>query len=99
MGRLLVCMTKFLYGYFRKFQISSVKLRQSILSALLLGVMLPANADIILQAGGEGSIIRWSDYSAPMSGIVIIYPMPSASASPQVTRNLQRAHAWSAWRI
>lgn len=75
-----------------------MKLRQLILSVLLLGAMLPACAEIILPTGGEGSIILLSNYPAPMSGIVILYPMPSASTSPQVAHNLQRAHAWSAYK-
>jgi len=76
-----------------------MKRQRLILSVLLLGTMLPACADIILEAGGEGSIIRLSNYPTPMSGIVILSTgVPSASASPQVARNLQRAHAWGAYK-
>ena len=75
-----------------------MKLQFMIMSVLLLGVALPACAEIILQAGGNGSIIRLSNYSVPMSGIIILSPMPSASASPQVASNLQRSHAWSAYK-
>lgn len=77
---------------------SDMKQQRLILSALLLGMMLPASADIILQDGGEGSVIRLSNYSVPMSGIIILSPALSASASPQVAHNLQRAHDWSAYK-
>lgn len=75
-----------------------MKPQRLIVIALLLGTMLPANADIILQAGDESAMIQLSNYPAPMSGIIILYSTPSASASPQVARNLQRAHAWSAYK-
>jgi len=74
-----------------------MKPQRLILSVLLLGTALPVCAEIIFQVGGEGSVIHLSNYPASMSGIVIFSPLPSASASPQVARNLQRAHAWSAY--
>ena len=77
---------------------SDVQSLQLILSICMLGAVSQARAEIILQAGGEGSIIQLSNYSVPMSGIVIFSPVPSASASPQVARNLQRAHGWSAYK-
>lgn len=64
----------------------------------MLGAVSQASAEIILQTGGETSIIQLSNYTVPMSGIVIFSPVPSASASPQVARNLQRAHGWSAYK-
>lgn len=80
------------------FRKNDVKLQLLTMSVLLLGAALPVCAEIILQAGDEGSIIRLSNYHVPMSGIVILSPMPSASASPQVASNLQRSHAWSAYK-
>jgi hypothetical protein len=77
---------------------SDVKPLQLILSVCMLGTVLQASSEIILQAGGEASIIQLSNYSVPMSGIVIFSPVPSASTSPQVARNLQRAHGWSAYK-
>lgn len=75
-----------------------MKPQRLIFNALLLATILPVSADIILQAGGENSMIQMSNYPVPMSGIIILNPVPSASASPQVTYNLQRAHAWSAYK-
>lgn len=77
---------------------NNVKSSLLIMSALLLGSALPSGAEILLEVGGEGSSFRLSNFHAPMSGIVILSPMPSASASPSVANNLQRSHAWSAYK-
>lgn len=77
---------------------NNVKLLPLIMSALLLGSALPSSAEILLEVVGEGSSFRFSNFHAPMSGIVILPSMPSASASPSIANNLQRSHAWSAYK-
>lgn len=77
---------------------NNVKLALLIMGALLFGSVLPTSAEILLETGGEGSAFRLSNFHVPMSGIIIFSPMPSASSSPSVANNLQRSHAWSAYK-
>ena len=64
---------------------------------LLLAVLaalccLPASAVILLGWDSDANFVA---QSANMPSIVISSAFPSASSSPSLARNLQRAHAWS----
>ena len=73
-----------------------MKIKSLIFCVALLFTALPAGAEIILQYDGGGNMLRFSDSSSGMPGIVMLSPIPSAS--PAVSRQLQRSHAWSVSR-
>ena len=74
-----------------------MKPHKLIASCMSLAVMLPASSEILLLANGDDSTVRFWSSPAGMSGIVISSQVPSASTSPRLANNLQRAHAWSAY--
>ena len=69
--------------------------RLLLLTIIFMGMALSVSAEIILQNQSDGFVAVRPNRFSPMTGIVIISPVPSASASPQVARNLHRAHGWS----
>jgi hypothetical protein len=77
------------------FQRNKMKLIHSIFLSTFLSATLAASAEIIFQSPSASFVIIRPSHSLTMSGIVIHAQVPSASASPQVARDLQRAHGWS----
>ena len=73
-----------------------MKVKTAILAAALLMMALPAKAGIILPYDGRGSRHRFSNTNSGMPGIVMVSPIDAAS--PAVSYQLQRSHAWSVSR-
>ena len=74
-----------------------MKLQRFMQVILFFSITFPASSEIILQNQVDSLVVVRPKHSFPMSGIVIISRIPSASASPEVARNLQRAHDWSVY--
>ena len=69
---------------------------RSILGVVLFVFTLPSSAVVIFDL----NYLDTFSYITPtstMQSIVITAPFPTGSSSPSLSRNLQRAHAWSSY--
>lgn len=72
-----------------------MKLAHAFSASILLLSALPVAAEIVIEGGVA---VSFAPHSGLRSMPSIVFVAPSASASPDLNYNLQRAHAWSSYQ-